>query len=155
LGVAFLETAVLHETSWLHLPGRLDPIDRARGSRDLAAQVNALQTSSGARVVIANKYMTAALLSFYLPGQPDTFMPVSSPPFNQLVLWPTYREKYPSDDAIYVSDSNRVPSSLQADFPDIQPIGEIHTSQDGRQVNRFYLFVGRRSEPGNKAAASK
>jgi hypothetical protein len=82
-------------------------------------------------------------------------MPISSPPFNQLVLWPTYREKYPSDDAIYVSDSNRVPSSLQADFPDIQPIGEIHTSQDGRQVNRFYLFVGRRSEPGNKAAASK
>jgi 4-amino-4-deoxy-L-arabinose transferase-like glycosyltransferase len=155
LGVAFLETAVLHETSWLHLPGRLDPVDRARGSRDLAAQVNALQTNSGARVVIANKYMTAALLSFYLPGQPDTFMPLSSPPFNQLVLWPTYREKYPADDAIYVSDSNRVPPSLQADFPDIQPTGEIHTSQDGRQVNRFYLFVCRRSEPGNKAAAAK
>ena len=41
--------------------------------------------------------------------------------------------------------SNRVPPSLQADFPDIQPAGEIHTSQDGRQVNRFYLFVCRRS----------
>ncbi len=150
--VALLETALLHETSWLHLPGRLDPVDRARGSRDLAAQVSALQTSSGAPVVIANKYMTAALLSFYLPGQPDTYMPVSSPPFNQLVLWPTYREKHPSDDAIYVSDSNRLLPSLQEDFPGVEPAGEIHTSQDGRQLNRFYLFVLRRSEPIHKAA---
>jgi 4-amino-4-deoxy-L-arabinose transferase-like glycosyltransferase len=155
LAVAFLETALLHETSWLHLPGRLDPLDRARGSRDLAAQVSALQTDSGARIVIANKYMTAALLSFYLPGQPDTFMPVSSPPFNQIVLWPTYREKHPADDAIYVSDTDRPLPSLQADFPDIHPAGEIHTSQDGRQVSRFHLFVCRRSEPINKAAASK
>jgi 4-amino-4-deoxy-L-arabinose transferase-like glycosyltransferase len=155
LAMAFLETAVLHETSWLHLPGRLDPIDRARGSRDLAAQVSALQNAFSARVVIANKYMTAALLSFYLPGQPDTFMPVDSPPFNQLVLWPTYREKYPSEDAIYVSDSPRVPSSVQADFSDIHPIGEIHTSQDGRLVNRFYLSVCRRSKQMDNAAASK
>src|SRR5580693_6267695 len=155
LGVAFLETAVLHETSWLHLPGRLDPIDRARGSRDLAAQVNALQTSSGARAVIANKYMTAALLSFYLPGQPDTFMPVSSPPFNQLLLWPTYREKYPSDDAIYVSDSNQLSSSLKADFPTIEPAGAIYSTQDGRKVNRFYLFVCRRSGSVERANAAK
>jgi hypothetical protein len=145
LAIALLETSLLHETSWLHLPGRLDPLDRARGSRDLASQVSELQASSSAPVVIANKYMTAALLSFYLPGQPDTFMPVSSPPFNQLVLWPTYREKHPSDDAIYVSDVNRVPPSVQADFPDIQPAHEIHTTQDGRQINRFYLFVCRRS----------
>ena len=155
LMIAVLETALLHETSWLHLPGRLDPIDRARGSRDLAAQVSALQAKSGAPVVIANKYMTAALLSFYLPGQPDTFMPVSSPPFNQLVLWPTYRQKHPLDDAVYVSDSNRLLPSLQEDFPDIQPVGEIHTSQDGRQVNRFYLFVLRRSKPIQEAADKK
>ena len=137
LAIAFLETALLHETSWLHLPGRLDPLDRARGSRDLAAQVSALQAASGAQVTIANKYMTAALLSFYLPGQPDTFMPVDSPPFNQLVLWPTYREKYPSENAIYVSDSNRVPLSLQADFPDIHQVGEIYTSQRRPQGEPF------------------
>jgi hypothetical protein len=99
--------------------------------------------------------MTAALLSFYLPGQPDTFMPVSSPPFNQLVLWPTYREKHPSEDAIYVADVNRVPPSIQADFPNIQSPREIHTSQDGRQVNRFYVFVCRRSGPINQTAVAK
>src|SRR5262249_14348660 len=91
VGLALLETGILHETSWLHLPRRLDPLDGAPGSRDLAAQIEELKRKTGARFVIANKYMTPALLSFYLPDQPDTFMPVSSPPFNQIVLWPTYR----------------------------------------------------------------
>ena len=114
-----------------------------------------MQAVSGARFVIANKYMTAALLSFYLPGQPETFMPVSSPPFNQLVLWPTYREKHPSEDAIYVSDANRVYRPSRPIFRHISPGVEIHTSQDGRQVNRFYLFVCRSSEPIHKAGASQ
>ena len=143
--VALLETALLHETSWLHVPGHYDPLNRARGSRDLATQINELQNNTGAQVVIANKYMTAALLSFYLPGQPDTFMPVSSPPFNQIVLWSTYRQKHPDDDAIFVTDSNQLPTSLKTDFPAIEPVGATYSTQDGRQVNRFYLFVCRRS----------
>lgn len=151
LAVAFFETALLHDTSWLHLPGRLDPLDRARGSRDLASQIETLRTTAGAPVVIANKYMTAALMSFYLPGQPDTFMPVSSPPFNQLVLWPTYREKYPLQDAVYLSDVNRVPASISADFPAIESAREIRTTQDGRPIALFYVFVCRRSATNNAA----
>ena len=149
LALAFFETALLHDTSWLHLPGRLDPLDRARGSRDLASQIETLRTTAGAPVVIANKYMTAALMSFYLPGQPATFMPVSSPPFNQIVLWPTYRENDPSDDAVYLSDVNRVPASILADFPAIEPAKEIRTTQDGREIALFYVFVCRRSVPDN------
>ncbi len=155
LVLAFLETALLHETSWLHLPGRLDPLDRARGSRDLAAQIEALRTTTGAQVVIANKYMVAALMSFYLPGQPDTFMPVSSPPFNQLVLWPAYRDKHPSEDAIYITDVHRVPASISADFPVIEPAREIRTVEDGRQIARFYVYVCHRSPNIKEATASK
>ena len=155
MGLALFETTILHETSWLHLPGRLDPLDRARGSRDLAAQVSELQKKTGARFVIANKYMTAALLSFYLPHQPDTFMPVSSPPFNQIVLWPTYREKHPADDAIFLTDSNRVPVSVTEDFPVVEPAGEIRTSEGGRNVSRFYVFVCSRSRSGEAANSSK
>jgi len=77
-----LETAGLHETAWLRLPPGKDPLDRARGSRDLAAQIDSLMKRTGAVVVIADKYTTAALLSFYLGGQPDTFMPVSTAPYN-------------------------------------------------------------------------
>jgi hypothetical protein len=144
LGLAFVETAILHETSWLHLPPRIDILDRARGSRDLAAKVAALQAKTGAQFVVANKYMTASLLSFYLPGQPTTYMPVSSPPFNQIVLWPTYRQQHPSEEGLFVSDFNLVPSSLREDFADIEPAGEIQTTQGGRKVNQFYVFICRR-----------
>ena len=155
VGLALLETGILHETSWLHLPGQLDPLDRARGSRDLAAQIAELQRKTGARFVITNKYMTAALLSFYLPRQPDTFMPVSSPPFNQIVLWPTYRTKHPADNAIFVTDSNRVPTSVTQDFPDIKPVGEIRTSEAGRSVGRFDVFFCRRSAPDDALESLK
>jgi hypothetical protein len=155
VGLAVLETAILHETSWLHLPRRLDPLDRARGSRDLATQIDELQRRTGARFVIANKYMTAALLSFYLPDQPDTFMPVSSPPFNQIVLWPTYRIRHPAEDAIFITDANRVPESVKEDFPVIESAGEIRTSEAGRSVARYVVFLCRRSESSAAANSSR
>ena len=154
LGLAFIETVILHETSWLHLPPRIDILDRARGSRDLAAKVAALQAKTGAQFVIANKYMTASLLSFYLPGQPRSYMPVSSPPFNQLVLWPTYRQERSSENALFVSDSNQVPSSLREDFYDVQPADDIHTMEGGRKVNRFYVFFCRRAPRPADAVSS-
>jgi 4-amino-4-deoxy-L-arabinose transferase-like glycosyltransferase len=147
--LALLQTAILHDTSWLHLPGRLDPLDRARGSRDLAAQIAELQEKTGARVVIASKYMTAALLSFYLPNQPETFMPVSSPPFNQIVLWPTYREAHPKEDAVFITDSDRVPASIAEDFPFIESFREIRTTEAGRSIGRFFVFVCHRFQPGS------
>jgi len=155
VGLAVLETAILHDTSWLHLPKRLDPLDRARGSRDLAAQTDELQRRTGARFVIANKYMTAALLSFYLPDQPVTFMPVSSPPFNQIVLWPTYRVKHPEDDAIFITDVNRVPASVREDFPVIESAGEIRTTEAGRSVGRYDVFLCRRSGSSSAVNSSR
>jgi 4-amino-4-deoxy-L-arabinose transferase-like glycosyltransferase len=153
LTIALIETAVLHETSWLHLPPGKDPLDRARGSRDLAAQIDALETKTGAHVVIANKYMTAALLSFYLPGQPTTFMPVSSAPYNQLLLWPSYRELRPTDDALLVSDFDRVPHSLHEDFPTIERLGELVSRDNGREIKCFYVYLCRRTPRASGPAA--
>ena len=145
LAIALIETAALHETSWLHLPAGKDPLDRARGSRDLATQIASLETKTGAHVIIANKYMTAALLSFYLPGQPTTFMPISSAPYNQLVLWPTYRQAQSTDDALFVSDFDRVSLSLNEDFPNIERLGELVTSQNDRKIKSFFVFLCRRA----------
>ncbi|MGC3988896.1 MAG: glycosyltransferase family 39 protein [Chthoniobacteraceae bacterium] len=140
LSVALLETVALHNTTWLHLPRGRDPLDRARGSRDLAAQIEQLQKTTGASFIVANKYMTASLLSFYLPDHPTTFMPVDTPPFNQFIIWPTYREKFTTGSALYVSDFAKVPKSLKADFPHLQPIAEIHTQQDGRSIGVFHVY---------------
>jgi 4-amino-4-deoxy-L-arabinose transferase-like glycosyltransferase len=145
LAVALIETVGLQETRWLNLPPGKDPLDRARGARDLAAQVSALQTETGAKTVIAGAYMTASLLSFYLPGQPDTYMPLSSAPYNQLVLWPTYREVQPHEDAIFVSETNRIPNSLKDDFPTIEPGRLLTITQDGRTIRKLYAFVCRRA----------
>jgi hypothetical protein len=145
LAVALIETVGLQETGWLNLPPGKDPLDRARGARDLAAQVSALQTETGAKTVIAGAYMTASLLSFYLPGQPDTYMPLSSAPYNQLILWPTYRDVHPQEDALFVNETNRVPSSLKDDFPTIEPGKLLTITQDGRTIRKLYAFVCRRA----------
>jgi 4-amino-4-deoxy-L-arabinose transferase-like glycosyltransferase len=144
VALAAIETAVLHDSRWLHLPHRADPLDRARGWRDLAEKVVAFQRSTGAEFVIANKYMTASLLSFYLPNQPAVYMPRLVPPYNQLVLWPGYRQEHPSGDALLVSDVDRVSPSLAQDFGRVEPLGSIDTQEGGRKVSRFYVFVCRR-----------
>jgi 4-amino-4-deoxy-L-arabinose transferase-like glycosyltransferase len=161
LAIALIETATLHETNWLHLPAGKDPLDRARGWKDLAAQITALEKKTGTKVIIANKYMTAALLSFYLPGQPTTFMPVSSAPYNQILLWPSYREARPTDDALFISDFDRLSSSLSEDFTKIERLGELVPRYRGRKLKSFYVFLCRRTsgvqkqvslmtQPGNK-----
>jgi 4-amino-4-deoxy-L-arabinose transferase-like glycosyltransferase len=155
LAVALIETAGLQETKWLNLPPGKDPLDRARGARDLAAQVSALQTESGGKAVIANSYMTASLLSFYLPGQPDTYMPLSSAPYNQLILWPTYREVHPHDAAIFVTEHNAVPDSLKEDFPAIEPAKLLTITQDGRTVRKLYAFVCKREERNEQMIPGK
>jgi 4-amino-4-deoxy-L-arabinose transferase-like glycosyltransferase len=155
LAIAFIETAALHETGWLRLPPGKDPLDRARGSQDLAAQIDALQAKTGAHVIIANKYMTAALLSFYLPGQPTTFMPVSSAPYNQIILWPSYRQVRPTDDALFVSDFDRLSTSLNEDFPSIERLGELVTRKNGRKIKSFYVFLCRRTPSASGQASLK
>jgi hypothetical protein len=145
LAVALIETIGLQETRWLNLPPGKDPLDRARGARDLAAQVSTLEAETGAKVVIASGYMTASLLSFYLPGHPDTYMPLSSAPYNQLILWPTYREVHPQEDAIFISENNRIPSSLKDDFPTVEPGKALTITQDGRTIRKLYAFVCRRA----------
>jgi hypothetical protein len=142
--IALVETAALHETSWLNLPPRIDLLNRARGWKDLASKVGAVQKSAGTQFIVSNKYMTASLLSFYLPGNPQVFMPYTFPPLNQLAMWPTYREKFPTGDALFLSDLDRVASAMQEDFSQIERIGTLDTESGGRKINRYYLFICRR-----------
>jgi hypothetical protein len=71
-------------------------------------------------------------------------MPLSSAPYNQLILWPTYREEHPQEDAIFVSETNRVPNSLKDDFPNIESGKVLTITQDGRTIRKLYAFICRR-----------
>jgi len=142
--LAAVETAALHETSWLQLPRGMDPLDRARGSRQLAAAVKSLEEQTGAHFIIADNYMTAALLSFYLPGQPETFVPIRKIPFNQMELWPTYEQRHPVGDALVITERRRLPKPFRKAFPKAEPLGAIETTEAGRIMKRYKLFLCRR-----------
>lgn len=144
LVLAFAETAVILETRWLHLPHRLDPLDRARGSRSLATLVSQQQRATGAQFIVADNYMTAALLSFYLPGQPETFVPVVTRPLNQLELWSKYDQSYPVGDALIVAKHNSLPRTLVQSFSKVQTLGSIEAVEGDRNVGRYHLFLGQR-----------
>ena len=147
LAVALLETGVLHGTAWLHLPSGKDPLDRARGSRDLAAAVERAQERTGARFVITNRYMTSALMSFYLPAQPPTYLLSSEFVLNQIQLWPGYQQSHPTEDGLWVSDLEPAPRTLRTDFARVELLETHDATEDGRLVKRFYLYRCRRSAP--------
>lgn len=141
IGLAIIETAILHETRWLHLSHRTDPLDRARGSRDLAAWVAQWQKRSGAKFIIADNYMTAALLSFYLPGQPETYVPATNRPLNQLELWADYEEKYPEASALIVDKHSGQTHSLRRTFNRIEPLASIELIDRDRRLGQYQLFL--------------
>lgn len=144
LVLAGLETAILLETRWLNLPHRLDPLDRARGSRSLATEIAQSRQSTGARFVIADNYMTAALLCFYLPGQPETFVPITKRPLNQLELWPNYDQKYPAGDALIIGKRANLAGSLSQSFAQIVSLGTVQAMDGERTVGSYHLFLGKR-----------
>ncbi len=127
------------------MPHGSDPLDRARGSRNLAAQVAHAQQETGAQFIIADHYMTAALLSFYLPGQPETFVPIVSQPRNQLELWPTFDEKYPAADGLIVAKRAKVARSLRLSFLQISSLGTVDALDGGRKIGTYHLFLATRN----------
>jgi 4-amino-4-deoxy-L-arabinose transferase-like glycosyltransferase len=141
IALAFLETAILAETRWLHLSHRVDPLDRARGSRNLAASVAQWQKRSGAQFIIAGDYMTAALLSFYLPGQPEVYVPATTRPLNQLELWADYEQKYPGASALLVDKRSHQAQSIRQTFARIEPLTVVEVTDRERQIGRYHLFL--------------
>jgi hypothetical protein len=144
IGLALIETAILHETRWLHLSHRADPLDRARGSRNLAGWVAQWQERSGAKFVISDNYMTAALLSFYLPGQPEIYVPATNRPLNQLELWADYEQRYPSESALIVAKHSGQAGSLHRTFHHIEPLASIELVDRERPLGEYRLFLASR-----------
>ncbi len=149
--VALLMTILLHgNTAWLHL--KRDPLDRSRGSVDLAAQVDAAMALSGATYVIANKYSTASLLKFYMNGHPRSYMPDTLPRIeNQFSIWPGYASEPAGSSALLVTDVDYLPPPVQRDFEKVDWLADIEAVGEGRRVGKYHVYVcrGRRDRPAN------
>ncbi|PYL38578.1 MAG: hypothetical protein DMF34_06350 [Verrucomicrobia bacterium] len=94
---------------------------------------------------MADNYITAALLSFYLPGQPETFVPGVKRPLNQLELWSNYDQRYPTGNALIVAKRPTFPHALGQSFAHLTPLGPVEAIDGQRMVGRYYLFLGQRN----------
>jgi len=146
--VAAAMTFMMHGfTRWLHLPPRRDPLDRARGSADLAAKVDAAKSQTGASYIIANTYSTASLMKFYMKGHPPAYQPDTSPRIdNQFSIWPGYFSEPRDASALLVTDRDYVPAPVKRDFENVERLADVDAIGEGRNVGTYHLYFlsGRR-----------
>ena len=147
LTIGFIETALLHDFLPLHFKN--NPLDRAKGWKDLAGEAEKVRRQIGADFVIADEYQTASLLSFYLPGQPRAFTPDWPQIMTQYSLWPSYREKHPSGSTgLYVAEQPVPLPPIQRDFEQVRVISTYRRSTWGQPTGptfHFYECRGLRS----------
>ncbi|MGZ5544468.1 MAG: ArnT family glycosyltransferase [Limisphaerales bacterium] len=141
LGVGLLMTVVLHNTDYLHLPRKLEPLRRAQGWSDFASHVQKARESNKNAVLIANHYSQASMMSFYLPGQPTTYLPDQPYGENQFTLWPQYDPKQYAS-ALFISDrTNAPPTALLKQFPCCKLVDDFWSQHKGRPMSRFVIYL--------------
>lgn len=145
LGLSLAACVFLHCAALM--PTGIAPLDklfaRCQGARDLALQATQLQQQYGATFLIANKYPTASLLAFYHPQQPQTYLPRRPGLHNQFSFWPDYSDGFHGESALFITDSQELPSSLTRDFASVDFITEIQARHRGRSVRAFRVFLCR------------
>lgn len=140
--MAALQTCLLLETRWLHLSHRNDPLDRARGSRHLAEVVERWRARSGADFVVADNYMTASLLSFYLPNHREVGVPPSDYPLNQLEVW-RLTQRIPHDKtALLVCKHKGLSEALRQYFQCVE-LTRFQLNDGERILGTYAIFLGR------------
>ena len=96
LAAGLTTIALLHVVvPYLPLPAPRDPVSKAHGWAELAAEVHevgvdAVPGGRGIVHVATNRYQDAALLAYHLPGHPDVFALNIGARRNQYDLWPRF-----------------------------------------------------------------
>ena len=147
LSVAGIMTVVLHDTDYLHLPGRLDPLRRAKGWDDFARHIQEARVKYRANLLIGDHYRQASLMSFYLPDHPTTFLLPEAFGASQFSMWPGYR-KDGNTRALYIRNAEtNAPWEFTAQFPNARLVDRFWTLHKGRPMNEFELYFASCDEP--------
>jgi len=137
--VGLVLTVLLHD----FFPVRLknNPLDRAKGWGDLAAEAQKVRQQIGADFVVADEYQTASLLSFYLPDRPRAFTPDWPQVMTQYSLWPSYRETYPpGSTGLYVAEQPNPLPPIARDFESVRIVGTYRRSSWGQPMGPTFHF---------------
>jgi hypothetical protein len=140
---------------------RIDPTCRMRGHKKLAEEVAkrmaALQAEGASPFVVTPTYALTSTLSFYLPGQPDTYClswnyGMTAQPVNQHDLWhPNPRHDqaaFRGRAAIVVDDSNMPPNFAnqmieKGVFDQLVSIDRIFVREQGVVVGTWDIAICR------------
>ena len=137
--IGLVETALLHDFLPIHFKN--NPLDRAKGWRDLAGEAQKVRQEMGADFVIADEYQTASLLSFYLPDRPRAFTPDWPQIMTQYSIWPSYREKFPSGSTgLYVAEQPNPLPPIARDFETVRVVGTYRRSTWGKPTGPTFHF---------------
>jgi len=118
-----------------------DRFRRIGGAQDLANQIEQIRAREKCDAVVAGGYQLAALLTYYTPGHPPTYMPPSNPPKHQFAFWPGYQDHPSLQRVLYVAKSDQIPDELRRDFRVVQPIGWIQPKYRGRPMRPHHVSV--------------
>lgn len=162
--IGFPLVVLVHETNLVGklagrlLPAKLEPLKRVRGYRDLASQVAAARTNLMAEgkpvFVIADHYGRAGLLSFYMPGGPESLPEAPfvyevrrTPVRSQFGFWPGY-EGRKGENALYVREKSRqgadpLPVEITGAFERVEALAPIVVTHRDRVFHEYEVYACR------------
>jgi 4-amino-4-deoxy-L-arabinose transferase-like glycosyltransferase len=133
---AWLQTLVLHDPEFLHLPQKLDPTGRVVGWSEIGQHLGQLRKEQQADVLIADAYKEASVFSFHLPDQAYIYTLRHYPAANQYDFWPPYPRDRP---ALWITGQTNT-GALQADFNRITPLERVVVFFHGKPFREYTIY---------------
>jgi len=138
-GLAWLQTLVMHDTEFLPLPQKMDPMGRVVGWSEIATHLNDLRQEQHADVLICDAYKEASIFSFEMNGQPFIYTLRHDPPSNQFDFWPGYPTEAPHR-ALWITGEPTT-YALQHDFNTITFVERVAVSFRGKSFREYTIYL--------------
>jgi hypothetical protein len=135
--VAWLQTLLMQDTTWLPMKAGLDPMSRVAGWRDIATRLGDLRESQDAHVFIADAYKEASVFSFYFSTQRFVYTLRHVPPANQYDLWPTY----PTNERTLWITGEATPAALQHEFKSVTWLERDEVYFRGKRLREYDVYL--------------
>lgn len=136
---AWLQTLLLHDPEFLHLPQKMDPMGRVVGWSEIAAHLDELRREQHADVLIADAYKEASVFSFHLPDKTFIYTLRHSPPSTQYDFWPGYAETHP-ERALWITGEPTT-LALRRDFNTITFVERVVVSFHGKPFREYTIYL--------------
>jgi hypothetical protein len=136
---AWLQTLIMHDTEFLPLPQKLDPMGRVTGWTEIAQHLEALKKEQHADVLIADAYKEASIFSFHLPDHEFIYALRNVPKANQYDFWPSYTDAHPQR-ALWITGEPG-PGALRKDFNTITFLEHIVVSFRGKPFREYDVYL--------------